>query len=310
MNENMENKEIVESNDLLDLKVGMTAGDMLKNARTTGRRKREIQTIAKQLCIREEFLEALESGNYSAIPEQVYILGFARNYALEVGLDPDEIVKKIKEEMGLSSDCARTDDETACAMPSIKEESWVKVWFVKIYQFIYQHWLWFLGVAVLIGAAVAVVFVIMANEGKKPVEIVNSAFAPVVTETTEVVVADNVVTEGTEVAAVVDDGTPKFNAEVREVFGTDNKDESVVVLQAVQESWVKIEDGRGNTMFSRVLVPGDVYYVPKGNNYKATFGNAGGVDIWVNGKLAPDAGADHARVSDISLKPEKLMAKK
>ena len=309
MNENMENKEIVESNDLLDLKVGMTAGDMLKNARTTGRRKREIQTIAKQLCIREEFLEALESGNYSAIPEQVYILGFARNYALEVGLDPDEIVKKIKEEMGLSSDCARTDDETACAMPSIKEESWVKVWFVKIYQFIYQHWLWFLGVAVLIGAAVAVVFVIMANEGKKPVEIVNNAFAPVVTETTGVV-ADNVVTEGTEVVAVVDDGTPKFNAEVREVFGTDNKDESVVVLQAVQESWVKIEDGRGNTMFSRVLVPGDVYYVPKGNNYKATFGNAGGVDIWVNGKLAPDAGADHARVSDISLKPEKLMAKK
>lgn len=309
MNENMENKEIVESNDLLGLKVGMTAGDMLKNARTTGRRKREIQTIAKQLCIREEFLEALESGNYSAIPEQVYILGFARNYALEVGLDPDEIVKKIKEEMGLSSDCARTDDETACAMPSIKEESWVKVWFVKIYQFIYQHWLWFLGVAVLIGAAVAVVFVIMANEGKKPVEIVNNAFAPVVTETTGVV-ADNVVTEGTEVAAVVDDGTPKFNAEVREVFGTDNKDESVVVLQAVQESWVKIEDGRGNTMFSRVLVPGDVYYVPKGNNYKATFGNAGGVDIWVNGKLAPDAGADHARVSDISLKPEKLMAKK
>ena len=309
MNENMENKEIVESTDLLGLKVGMTAGDMLKNARTTGRRKREIQTIAKQLCIREEFLEALESGNYSAIPEQVYILGFARNYALEVGLDPDEIVKKIKEEMGLSSDCARTDDETACAMPSIKEESWVKVWFVKIYQFIYQHWLWFLGVAVLIGAAVAVVFVIMANEGKKPVEIVNNAFAPVVTETTGVV-ADNVVTEGTEVAAVVDDGTPKFNAEVREVFGTDNKDESVVVLQAVQESWVKIEDGRGNTMFSRVLVPGDVYYVPKGNNYKATFGNAGGVDIWVNGKLAPDAGADHARVSDISLKPEKLMAKK
>lgn len=309
MNENMENKEIVESNDLLDLKVGMTAGDMLKNARTTGRRKREIQTIAKQLCIREEFLEALESGNYSAIPEQVYILGFARNYALEVGLDPDEIVKKIKEEMGLSSDCARTDDETACAMPSIKEESWVKVWFVKIYQFIYQHWLWFLGVAVLIGAAVAVVFVIMANEGKKPVEMVNNAFAPVATETTGVV-ADNVVTEGTEVAAVVDDGTPKFNAEVREVFGTDNKDESVVVLQAVQESWVKIEDGRGNTMFSRVLVPGDVYYVPKGNNYKATFGNAGGVDIWVNGKLAPDAGADHARVSDISLKPEKLMAKK
>lgn len=305
MNENMENTA-----DLLDLKVGMTAGDMLKNARTTGRRKREIQTIAKQLCIREEFLEALESGNYSVIPEQVYILGFARNYALELGLDPDEIVKKIKEEMGVSSDCAKTDeDETACAMPSIKEESWVKVWFVKVYQFIYQHWLWFLGAAVLIGAVVSVVFVVMLKD-KQPDAVVNNAFAPVVTETTDGV-NNAVVAEGAEVASVVvDDGTPKFNAEVREVFGADNKDESVVVLQAIQESWVKVEDGRGNTVFSRVLVPGDVYYVPKGNNYKATFGNAGGVDIWVNGKLAPDAGADHTRVSDISLKPEKLMAKK
>lgn len=307
MNENMENTA-----DLLDLKVGMTAGDMLKNARTTGRRKREIQTIAKQLCIREEFLEALESGNYSIIPEQVYILGFARNYALELGLDPDEIVKKIKEEMGVSSDCAKTDeDETACAMPSIKEESWVKVWFVKVYQFIYQHWLWFLGGAVLIGAIIAIVFVLMSKD-KQSVAVVNNTFAPVAAESTDGTNGTTaVVADGTEVAtAVVDDGTPKFNAEVREVFGTDNKDESAVVLQAVQESWVKVEDGRGNTVFSRVLVPGDVYYVPKGNNYKATFGNAGGVDIWVNGKLAPDAGADHTRISDISLKPEKLMAKK
>ena len=38
----------------------MTAGEMLRNARTTGRRKREIQTIAKLLCIKEEFLQALE----------------------------------------------------------------------------------------------------------------------------------------------------------------------------------------------------------------------------------------------------------
>ena len=314
MNENMENTENTNNAELFDMKVGMTAGDMLRNARTTGRRKREIQTIAKQLCIREEFLEALEQGNYSVIPEQVYILGFARNYALELGLNPDEIVEKIKQEMGLSSDCALTDDDdSACAMPSIKEESWLKVCFVKTYQFIYQHWLWFLGAAVLIGAVVGVSLWLLSKD-KAPVvsPAVNNfvAAAPVVSEETEVV-TDADATENTEVVSVVaDDGKPKFNVAIREEFGTDSRDESVVVLQAVQESWVKVEDGRGNTAFSRVLIPGDVYYVPKGNNYKATFGNAGGVDIWVNGKLAPDAGADHVRVSDISLKPEKLMAKK
>ena len=76
MNENIENNEVV-----VETPVELTAGEMLRNARTTGRRKREISTIAKQLCIREEFLAALEEGNYTFIPETVYILGFARNYA-------------------------------------------------------------------------------------------------------------------------------------------------------------------------------------------------------------------------------------
>ena len=70
-----------------DMKINaeMTAGEILRDARTTGRRKREIPTIAKQLCIREEFLMALEAGDYTALPETVYILGFARNYAMELG---------------------------------------------------------------------------------------------------------------------------------------------------------------------------------------------------------------------------------
>ena len=92
MTENIENVDVV-----VETPAPMTAGEMLRNARTTGRRKREIPTISKQLCIREEFLEALENGQYDVIPEPVYILGFARNYAMELGLNPDEVVAKIKQ---------------------------------------------------------------------------------------------------------------------------------------------------------------------------------------------------------------------
>ena len=87
-----------EQQELISPIAEMTAGEMLRNARTTGRRKREIGTIAKLLCIREEFLTALEEGNYRVIPEDVYILGFARNYAIELGLDPDEVINKWKRE--------------------------------------------------------------------------------------------------------------------------------------------------------------------------------------------------------------------
>ena len=126
------NVENIESAEVVETPVELTAGQMLHNARTTGRRKREIPTISKQLCIREEFLEALENGDYSVIPEPVYILGFARNYAMELGLNPDEIVEKIKKEMGIGGDCADADEDvSACAMPSIKEEHWFKIWFGK-----------------------------------------------------------------------------------------------------------------------------------------------------------------------------------
>ncbi len=272
---------------IVEAPVEMTAGEMLRNARTTGRRKREIPTIAKQLCIREEFLEALENGDYNAIPETVYILGFARNYAMELGLEPEEVIAKIKKEMGLLADCAADDDDvTACAMPSIKEEEhWAKILFVKCYQFVYQNWQWFAGALLAIILTIVLIVVLTPN-------------------------SDNVKVADTNTAVVEEVSMEKYNLPVRERFGTDNRDKADVVLQASQESWVKVEDGRGNTVFSRVLVPGDIYYVPAGDKYKATFGNAGGVDIWVNGKLAPDAGANHTRKSGISLSPKNLLSDK
>ena len=280
-----EEVDVVET--IVEKPVEMTAGEMLRNARTTGRRKREIPTIAKQLCIREEFLEALENGDYNAIPETVYVLGFARYYAMELGLEPDEIIAKIKKEMGLVADCAADDEDvTACAMPSIKdEEHWAKIMFVKCYQFIYQNWQWFAGA--LLAIVLTIVLIVVLTPASDDVKLAD------------------------EIAAVVAEvKSEKYKLPVRERFGTDNRDKADVVLQASQESWVKVEDGRGNTVFSRVLVPGDVYYVPAGDKYKATFGNAGGIDIWVNGKLVPDAGADHTRKSGISLSPKSLLATK
>lgn len=279
--------ENIEKNDVVEVPVELSAGEMLRNARTTGRRKREIPTISKQLCIREEFLEALENGDYGVIPEPVYILGFARNYAMELGLNPDEIVNKIKKEMGMVSDCTAADDDedvSACAMPSIKEESWGKVAFGKMYQFIYQHWIWFAVGVVAVIAIVATVLMLSSatEEVEQPAEV-----APVVETTIK---------------------EPEYKQEVRERYGTKNREKANVILQAAKESWVKIEDGRGNTVISQVLVPGDVYYVPAGDNYKATFGNAGGIDVWVNGVLVPDVGPDNVRKTGISLAPDKLVA--
>lgn len=268
-----------------DVHSEMTVGEILRNARTTGRRKREIPTISKQLCIREEFLQALEDGNYNVIPENVYILGFARNYAMELGLDPDEIVNKLKREMGLVAECGTDDASDAQSCTVADKEKWYRGLWGRSLKFIRRNWIWFVAGCVLVLAIVGTLVALNLNHESDSSNV----------QSVETVVP---------AASVME---PGYNVDVRERFGTENAENADVILQATQESWVKVEDARGNTAFSRVLVPGDVYYVPSGDEYTAIFGNAGGVDVWVNGKLAPKQGADHVRVSGISLSPEKLM---
>ena len=277
--------------DVKDMKINaeMTAGEILRDARTTGRRKREIPTIAKQLCIREEFLEALENGDYTVLPEVVYILGFARNYAMELGVDPDMIVEKIKRELGITKnevvDAPQSQPEkTEVVKNTKKTENFIQklndIKDSKACQFAVKYWKWFVGGLVLVIVLAGIMFLLISPSGKNH-------------------------TEAVATVAVVNN-EPAYQQPVRERFGTENRENAEIILQSAQESWVKVEDARGKTVFSRVLVPGDVYYVPAGNKNKATFGNAGGIDVWVRGNLVPDVGADNTRKTGIILDADAL----
>ena len=269
----------------------MTAGEMLKNARTMGRRKREISTIAKLLCIKEEFLTALEEGNYRVIPEDVYILGFARSYAVELGLNPEEILLKLKKELGI----IKEDDEEEENTESDLQKQSVKInketilnWLKKSGQYIKKHWIWFVsGLAVVVLISVVSVFV----------------FATKPESAEQENVAEQVVDQESAVKE------PDFRYPVREKFDVKNKKDwssSRVVLQAEKESWVRIDDARGNSIFSRVLVPGDVYYLPVADKLKATFGNVGAIDVWVDGQLIKKLGPANTKKSGISMAPDVL----
>ena len=274
----------------------MTAGEMLRAARTTGRRKREIPTISKQLCIREEFLEALESGDYTVLPEAVYILGFARNYAMELGLDADVIVAKIKQELGLrNSDLPAVHqsapEKNEVTHAPVRDKISRKLGRVrdsKSCKFLAKHWLWIVG-GVVAAVVIAVIFGMIFA-------------APDTNKEKSITVSEPVV----KILKV----EPQYKQPVREKFGVENRDDAEIVLQAIQESWVKVEDARGKTLFSRVLVPGDVYYVPANGKNKATFGNAGAIDIWVGGELAPKAGDANSRKTGIALDAVSLMGVK
>src|SRR5512143_740928 len=50
--------------------------------------------------IRARYLGALERGDYRELPGAVYTKGFLRNYALYLGLDPDEVLLQWRRERG------------------------------------------------------------------------------------------------------------------------------------------------------------------------------------------------------------------
>jgi cytoskeletal protein RodZ len=50
--------------------------------------------------IRARYLAALERGEYRELPGDVYTKGFLRNYALYLGLDPEEVVAQWRRERG------------------------------------------------------------------------------------------------------------------------------------------------------------------------------------------------------------------
>ncbi len=267
----------------------MTVAEMFRNARTQGRRKREISTIAKQLCIAEEFLEALENGDYKKIPEIVYVLGFARNYAMELGLDPDMVVNKIKAELGIepTSEATITNEDLEEMNKSIDYKAKLQEWTRVAVNYVMKHWLWFaIGGGVLVLAMLVVIIF-----GGSSTSTDDAAVAPVVEQ----------------VATVVEE--PVYNIPVRERFGKENMAKAKVIIQAIEDSYVGVEDAKGRVVFGRSLIAGDVFYVPVGNGYKAKFGNAGGVDIWVDGELAPKVGANKTSKKDVSLNPESLMKK-
>ena len=254
---------------------GKTAAEMLKAARTNGRRKRELSTLSNVLCIREEYLEALENGRYDDLPEKVYLLGFARNYAIELDLDPDVIVNKIKLEKGMLP-AAGEDEEVEIVAPGVVAQRgvsaksfWKKRWKI-------------IAAAVVVFAIVAGVLVV-ALSGKR----------------------DNSRSYYYEETDTSDLPKIKFDLPVREQFGTENKKDAVIIFQALSETWLKVDDANGRNVISRVMVPGDIYYAPSGG--RATVGNAGGLAVWVNGERAPALGADGARRSDVVLTPANLV---
>lgn len=80
-----------------------------------------------------------------------------------------------------------------------------------------------------------------------------------------------------------------------------------IELRATAESWVQLNDARGALVMTRILRPGDTYVVPDGEGLRLITGNAGGLDIVIDGQVAPSLGGQGTVVRNILMDPERLL---
>ena len=100
---------------------------------------------------------------------------------------------------------------------------------------------------------------------------------------------------------------PAVGDYVPRVYGQGNTD-ARVVLRARADSWVQVQGRNNELLLTRILRTGDTYRVPNRKDLVLISGNAGGLDVIVDGKSVQALGRPGTVVRNVSLDPARLLA--
>jgi cytoskeleton protein RodZ len=81
-----------------------------------------------------------------------------------------------------------------------------------------------------------------------------------------------------------------------------------VAIRALADCWIQIRAPDQSIVFSRVLKSGEVYTVPPRPGLSMRTGNAGALEIAIDGKPVPSIGGIGTLRRDVALDPAELAA--
>lgn len=313
-------------------------GAALRDARL--RRNHSIADVSAHLRIRAPVLEAMEAGRFEKLPNGAYALGFVRSYADFLGLDRDEVARRVKEE------AAALNAPPELVFPSPLTESRLPSGLVML-----------LSVC-LAGGAYGLWYYNTSKEGGAPrVDAAPGAFNPVATRptTNSSVQAEAATVPAPQPGALQAPGAQQAQAPAADTVAQNAAPVPVappqvqtqaappapvapppqtasvpaaativpadtgpkqyggeanprIVIRATGDSWVQVRDAAGAIVFSRILRPGESYAAPNQSGYQLETGSAGVLDVMVDGRKAPALGRPGFIRRDVPLDPVKLAA--
>ncbi|MDE2167093.1 MAG: helix-turn-helix domain-containing protein [Alphaproteobacteria bacterium] len=286
----------------------------------------DIERIANALRIRAQYLVAIEEGRYDRLPAPVYALGFVRAYAVHLGLDGEEAVRRFKQEASgfeISRDLVFPVPLGERGIPRGR----ILAAAVLLLLAAYGGWYYLSSGGRVRPERVSAVPASLlpaappksapttstpsvappassppvsatpapaspagpASPPTHPAADVNPPVAPVLKPPPGIAPLPSPHTEAgppPQTAAVPSDTTVTLGPSDTHVFGVIDG-AARIVIRARSDCWVKVRDQNGTTMFEHLLKVGDVYRVPDQPGLQLYAGNADGLTVTVDGRAAP-----------------------
>lgn len=247
-------------------------GEALRTARTE--QGRSLAEVSHAINLRETVVQAIEHDDFALCGGDVYARGHIRAYARLLGLDPAPLVRSYDERTGAPPEGARVallaDDDVPLERSG-------------------PNW------PVLVGAALVVVLALLGwqlvSELRGPARPVEQVVGttPSGTRTTPPAAPTsagptNAGTTPPPATSTGPAGGPTSGT------GTAGAHQVAVALKITGASWVEVRDAKGRTVYSGLLSKGDVKRFSDTAPLRLTLGNAGGVELTVNGTSLGTAG--------------------
>jgi cytoskeleton protein RodZ len=261
---------------IADVSTGI--GDTLRIARED--QGRTLEDAARTLRVRTDYLRALEDERFDAFGGDIYAKGFLRNYATELGVDPQPLLDTYRREIG------RDDVHAVPVLGTVTAP--------KPGRATPPPWIAWLLVAVVILAVLA--FIGGALGGRSPDVAVDEPAGPPPSPAP---------TAPTDEEEAAEEGEPEAEAEPEpeEEPEEEMAPDGVELLLALEESsWLQVTID-GTVAFEQTVPAGETIPFEGSNEVVIRYGNAGGVRVQFNGE---DLGAPGGRgqVVTVSYTPE------
>lgn len=234
----------------------MTVGERISQARHE--RGLSIEDLARTTKLRVTQIKQIEANEFAGTDAEVYVRARIRALATEVGLDPAEILKVYENQMGINNVEVSKSDLSVADHLNIFEHDKKKDALPPRRS--YTMPLIITGVVLLIVAAwFSRAVLVSEGAGNAPVPSASATQEP---------------------PAIAEPAQPE-NPQVAPT----NADPSIVSMRvtAIESSWVQVKASNGDVLLESTLRPGDSIPFADDSELAIRVGNAGGIELEVNG---------------------------